>query len=238
MIYEVRLPVFEGPLDLLLHLIEKQELDITSISLAQVTDQYLDYVSRLERIDAAALADFLLVAAKLLLIKSQMLLPKPPEVEAEEEAVSEDLVRQLIEYKRFKEAARTLQERWDAGLRAYVRVAPPPELSREIDLGDVSSADLIEALRRALEEQPTLPVNNVVTPLVVSIEQKMRHIQRWLQRRPRVTFREMLARAKSRLEVIVSFLALLELIKQRRVRVEQKQLFGEIVITAREPPQK
>ena len=105
--YQVALPVFEGPLDLLLHLIERQELDITAISLAQVTNQYLEYLAGASERDPDNLADFLVVAAKLLLIKSRVLLPQPPAPPAaEEEDLGDDLVRQLVEYKRFKEAAR------------------------------------------------------------------------------------------------------------------------------------
>ncbi|RLC70356.1 MAG: chromosome segregation protein ScpA, partial [Chloroflexi bacterium] len=153
--YQVRLPVFEGPLDLLLHLIEREELDITSVSLAQVTDQYLTYLSLMEKPPAEVLADFLVVAAKLLLIKSRALLPQPPgSLSTEEEDVGEDLARQLIEYRRFKRVAESLRRREEAGLRAYLRLAPPPRLARPLDLEDVPLDDLVAAMRQALSVTP------------------------------------------------------------------------------------
>ena len=239
--YEVKLAVFEGPLDLLLHLIEREELDITRVSLAQVTDQYLEYISLLEELNAGALADFLVVAAKLLLIKSEMLLPRPPGVpgEEKEEDVGDELARQLIEYKKFKEAALELKQREEMGLRAYVRVAPPPKLERPfgwaqdrpLDLEDVSLADLVEAVRRAFNVRPPLPsVSEVVTPFTVTVAEKMALIKERLERQRRVSFNHLLAQAASRLEIIVTFLAVLELIKLNGVKVRQERLFGEIVI--------
>jgi len=231
--YEVRLAIFEGPLDLLLHLIEREELDITKVSLAQVTDQYLEYISLLEQLNAEILADFLVVAAKLLLIKSETLLPQPPRApgEEEEEDIGEELARQLIEYKKFKEAAIELREREEMGLRTYVRVAPPPKLERPLDLEDVSLTDLVEAVRRALDLRPPAPsVSGVVTPFTITVAEKMAFIEGKLKRQRRVSFNRLLTQATSRLEIIVTFLAVLELIKLKGVEVQQERLFGEIVI--------
>jgi len=239
MTYEVRLPVFEGPLDLLLHLIERQELDITVIALAQVTDQYLAHLRTMDRIDPAYLADFLVVAARLLLIKSRLLLPQPPVVEEEEEEdVGDELVRQLREYQRFKAAARLLAEREAQGLRSYVRVAAPPALPHRADLSGLTLDDLLAAMRRVFQEGPVVTVSRIVAPLVVSIGDKIAEIRGTLARRRRLLFSELTRRARSRVEVIVTFLALLELMKQRAVRARQEQLFGEIVVEAmdnREP---
>jgi len=239
--YEVKLAIFEGPLDLLLHLIEREELDITKVSLAQVTDQYLEYISLLEKLNAEALADFLVIAAKLLLIKSEMLLPRPPGApgEEEEEDVGDELTRQLIEYKRFKEAALELRQREEMGLRAYVRVAPPPKLERPfgwaqdrpLDLEDVSLADLVEAVQRALHVRPPTPsVSEVVAPFTITVAEKMAIIEERLERQRRVSFNRLLDQAASRLEIIVTFLAVLELIKLNGIEVQQERLFGEIVI--------
>jgi len=231
--YEVKLAVFEGPLDLLLHLIEREELDITRVSLAQVTDQYLEYLSLLEEINAEILADFLVVAAKLLLIKSEMLLPRPPGVpgEEEEEDVGDELARQLIEYKKFKEAALELRQREEMGLRAYVRVAPLPKLDRPLELGDVSLADLVEAVQRALDVRPPLPsVSGVVTPFTITVAEKMAFIEEILERQRQVSFNRLLAQAASRLEIIVTLMAVLELIKLKGIEVQQECLFGEIVV--------
>jgi segregation and condensation protein A len=238
--YEVRLPIFEGPLDLLLHLIEREELDITKVSLAQVTDQYLEYISLLEELNAEALADFLVIAAKLLLIKSQMLLPRPPGAadEEEEEDVGDELARQLIEYKKFKEAALELRQREEMGLRAYVRVAPPPKLERSLDLENVSLADLVEAVRRALDVRPPLPpVSKVVTPFTITVAEKMALIEGRLKRQQRVSFNHLLDQAASRLEIIITLMAVLELIKLKGIIVQQEQLFGEIFIFGRPPDQ-
>ena len=236
--YEVKLAVFEGPLDLLLHLIEREELDITKVSLAQVTDQYLEYISLLEELNAEALADFLVIAARLLLIKSQMLLPRPPTAPEEEEDVGDELARQLIEYKKFKEAALELRQREEMGLRAYVRVAPPPKLERPLDLEDVSLADLVEAVRRALDVRPPLPsVSEVVAPFTITVAEKMALIEETLSRQRRVSFNHLLDQVASRLEIIITFLAVLELIKLNGVVVQQEQLFGEIFIFGKPPDQ-
>jgi len=238
--YEVRLPIFEGPLDLLLHLIEQESLDITKISLAQVTDQYLDYISLLEELSAEALADFLVIAAKLLLIKSEMLLPRPPGApgEEEEEDIGDELAHQLIEYKRFKEAAGGLKQREESGLRAYVRIAPPPRLDKPLDLEDVSLADLVEAVQRALNVRPPRPpVSEVVTPFTVTVAEKMTFIEQKLERQQRVSFNQLLDQATSRQEIIVTFMAVLELIKLKGIEVRQDRLFGKIFIFGKPPNQ-
>jgi len=237
--YQVKLPLFEGPLDLLLHLIEREELDITKVSLAQVTDQYLEYISLLEELNAGILADFLVIAAKLLLIKSEMLLPRPPRAPGEEEEdVGDELTRQLIEYRKFKEAALALKRREERGLRAYVRVAPPPERflgwaqNRPLDLGEVSLSDLVEAVQHALDVRPPLPsVSEVVAPITITVAEKMALIEEKLRKQRRVSFNRLLDQAASRLEIIITFLAVLELIR-RGIEVQQERLFGEIVILA------
>jgi len=233
--YQVQLPTFEGPLDLLLQLVEREELDITTVSLAQVTDQYLAYLEEMERRRVKDLADFLVVAAKLLLIKSLALLPRPPSLAPETENVGDDLVQQLQAYKRFKEIASLLHERERQGLHSYVRIAPLPRPEAQLDLGDVTVDDLLAAVREALDAMPAPPVGEVVTPITVTIDQQIAHIEAQLARRRQVPFREVLSEATTRIEVIVTFLALLELIKQDRARVLQEELFGEIIIEQREP---
>jgi segregation and condensation protein A len=230
--YQVALPVFEGPLDLLLHLIEREELDITQVSLAQITNQYLDYLARLSDRDPESLADFLVVAAKLLLIKSRVLLPQPPTPPVyDEEDVGEDLVRQLIEYRRFKGAAHWLKEMDDQGLRAYLRLAGAPPLEQPVDLGDVTLDDLLVAVRQVLAVKPPAPsVDSTVPPVTITIADQMVFLERRVARSRTVSFRRLLGRATSRLEVIVTLLALLEMIKQRKVTVQQDRLFGDIQI--------
>jgi segregation and condensation protein A len=234
--YRVALPVFEGPLDLLLHLIERQELDITQVSLAQVTNQYLDYIGELKEHDPDSLADFLVVAAKLLLIKSRVLLPRPPApLSADMDGdIGQDLVRQLIEYRRVKQAAQWLREVEAQGLQSYIRLAPTPRLEPTVDIGDLTLDDLLEAMRDVLLVKPPEPsVNGTVAPVTITIADQMELIQKVTARGRSVSFIRLLKQATSRLEVIVTFLAVLEMVKQLRVTIGQDHLFGDILITGR-----
>jgi segregation and condensation protein A len=235
--YQVRLPVFEGPLDLLLHLIEREELDITTVALAQVTDQYMVYLAELERRQVKELTDFLVIAAKLLLIKSSALLPRPPALSPEAEDAGEDLVHQLQVYKRFKEIAALLHEREKQGLRGYVRIAPLPRLEPQLDLGGVTIRDLLDAVQEALDAVPAPPVGEVVTPITLTIADQIARIEERLAQHRQVHFRQVLSEATTRVEIIVTLLALLELIKQDRVQVWQERLFGQIVIQRQTPAQ-
>ena len=229
--YEIQLPVFEGPLGLLLQLIEREELDITTVALARVTDQYLVYLEELEQRQVKELADFIVVAAKLLLIKSLSLLSRPSEMSPEAEEAGDELVRQLQEYKRFKNIAGLLHEREKQGLHGYVRIAPTPHLEPQLDLDGVTFHDLVAVVQEALEAIPTTPsAGNVVTPSTVTIGEQITLIEERLTRQRQVGFREVLSDATTRVEVIVTLLAVLELIKRDQVRVRQEQLFGEIVI--------
>ncbi|MFL7795102.1 MAG: ScpA family protein [Anaerolineae bacterium] len=228
--YQIQLPIFEGPLDLLLHLVEREELDITTVALARITDQYLAYLAELERRQAKELAEFLVVAAKLLLIKSQALLPRPPALTPEEEDVGEDLVRQLQAYKRFKEIAASLHDREKQGLRSYVRVAPMPRLEPQLDTDNLNLNDLLICVQEALDAMPAPPVGEVVTPTTVTIGEQIARIENQLTRQNQVRFREFLSEATSRVEIIVTLWAVLELVKQKRARVRQDGLFGEIFI--------
>jgi segregation and condensation protein A len=228
--YEVRLPVYEGPLELLLHLIEREELDITVISLAQVTGQYLDYLSQLEEPRGSDLASFLVVAAKLLLIKSQSLLPRPPEPATGQEEVGDDLVRLLQAYRQFKEMASFLHEREELGMRSFVRIAARYRTEPHLDLSGVTLDDLVAAAREALHALPAEPVGGVVAPNIVTIEEQIGRIETHLTLHRRAQFREILSTAASRVEIIVSLLALLELVKRDRVRMYQEQLFEPIIV--------
>ncbi len=232
-IYEVHLPVFDGPLDLLLHLIEREKLDISVVSLAQVAGQFLDHVRDLEVVAPGTLADFLAVAARLVWIKSRLLLPQPRKAEDElEEDPGEALARQLREYKRFKEVAQALQGIAARGQRAFVRVAPAPEMERHLAGGEVSLADFLAAAVRAFAARPTAPpVDTVVTPLTLTIHDQIGLIAHLTAGGRPVTFSALLQRARHRVEVIVTLLAVLELLKRRKVVASQEGLFGEIMIT-------
>jgi segregation and condensation protein A len=231
--YQVALPVFEGPLDLLLHLIEREELDITQVSLAQVTNQYLEYLAQISERDPDNLADFLVVAAKLLLIKSRVLLPRPPTAALleDEEDVGDDLIRRLIEYKKFKEAAGWLKELDEQGLRSYVRMAGMPPLERTVDLGDITLDDLLTAVHEVLVITPPGPsVDEAIAPIIITIADQMNLIEQETANGHPVSFRRLLEQSRSRVEVIVTLLAVLEMVKQLRVTMQQDQLFGDIMI--------
>ncbi len=229
--FPVELPEYQGPLDLLLQLIEREELDITKVALAQVTDQYLAHVRTLERQNLGDIADFLIVAAKLILIKSEALLPRPPERAAGEEDPGDELARQLILYKKYKEIASALHERETEGLRTFLRTAAPPKVEAKLDISNVTPDDLWKAVTRALSLMPDAPsVSSVVAPSKITIRDRIRHIQHTLRSEGRVQFFELLKEATSRVEIVVTFLAVLELVKQRRVIAAQEKLFGDIVL--------
>lgn len=230
-IFPVDLPVYQGPLDLLLQLIEREELDITKIALAQVTDQYLAYVRTLEHNNLQDIADFLIIAARLILIKSEALLPRPPERNPGEEDPGEELARQLILYKKYKELSEMLRHREDEGLRTYLRTAAPPKLDPKLDVSNLSIDDLWKAVNRALALLPEGPkVSDVVVPPKITIRDKIRRIQQRLRGEGRVRFFDLLVEAQSRVEIMVTFLAILELVKQRRASALQEKLFGDIVV--------
>jgi len=230
----IQLPVFEGPLDLLLQLIEREELDITVISLAQVTDQYLAIIEEMGRRGLADLTAFLVVAAKLMWIKSRVLLPDYRPTTGEAEDVAADLVGQLEAYRRFKEIAQELARRQEEGLQAHVRVTPPRVASTWYDLEGVTLDALLAAAQEALNARPAEPVNNIIAPITITVDEQIAAIQAHLARQPRIRFDQVLSSASSRVEVIVTLLAVLELIKQDRVRVRQEGLFGPIFIEKRE----
>ncbi|MEA3407820.1 MAG: segregation/condensation protein A [Chloroflexota bacterium] len=230
--YTVSLDIFRGPLELLLRLIEAEELDITAISLAAVADQYLVHLKELQRAEPGSLADFLVVAAELLVIKSRVLLPQPQEDDEEEEQAWEsDLMSRLQAYKRFKEMACRLGQIEQRGQRSYVRLAPPPEIPRHVKPGQGDIEGLLRAFEEILERNPPrAPVDEVVPRLVVHIEDRIESILAKVCRHDKVTFSEFMREARSRMEIIVTFLAMLELIKRQRIRVSQEKAFGEIYL--------
>ncbi len=230
--YLVRLPLFEGPLDLLLHLIQKNELDITAISLALVADQFIEHLQTIGQVQADVIADFLVVAAKLLLIKSRLLLPKPPVAdEEEEEDPAELLARRLREYKKFKQAAGFLKHLEDQGRPCYVRVAPPPPMETRIDWEVISLDDLLAALQRLLErEEEMQPVAALVAARKVTVREKIEWIEQLIREGRQVSFQRVVGRNGSRIDIVVSLWAVLEMIKRGRLHAHQSELFGEIYL--------
>jgi segregation and condensation protein A len=227
--YTVITPVYEGPLDLLLQLIERAELDVTSLALAQVTDQYLEHLNNLSDRDPDEVSAFLVVAARLLQIKSEALLPRPPQREPGEEDPGQALARQLIVYKRFKELANILLQREIGHLRTYPRQAPPPHLDLGVDLSGLTIEDLLAAANWVFSQQVDVPtLSTVVPPPRVTIRQKISLIAEFLRQHRKGTFEQLLDDRRYRLDVVVTFLALLELVKRSMVVAQQDALFGRI----------
>lgn len=228
MAYLVKLEHFEGPLDLLLQLIEREELSITEVSLAKITDDYLTIVRSAKEIQPDELADFLVVAAKLILIKSQALLPGL-EIEAEE---GPSLADQLKLYKEFLEASRGLESRIREKHFMFGRKKPlierVPEFLPPPRLAGEALAHTFRLVLKSLE--PLLRLPKAAIERAISIQEKIARIRTMILDRVAVKFGEVMKEAKSRTEVIVSFLALLELVKQRAIEAKQDSLFHEITL--------
>jgi segregation and condensation protein A len=227
--YKVQTPVYEGPLDLLLNLIEHAELDITTVSLASVTDQYLAYINSMEQLNADEISAFLVIAAKLIQIKSEALLPRPPVLDMGEEDTGQALVDQLKLYKRFKEIGGWLSAREQANLRTYLRVAPPPKVEPKLDLSNITLEKLVKAAEEAFaKEKAKKPLATVISAPRVTIREKIDMITKMMKDVERSSFSVLVKDSTSRLEIVVTFLAMLELIKRYRVQAHQEGLFTDI----------
>ena len=227
--YSVSTPLFSGPMDLLLQLIEKAELDITRLALAQVTDQYLQHIQNLPAdINADEVSSFLVMAARLLQIKSEMLLPRPPAPQPESLDSGELLARQLIIYRRFKDIALLLENNESANLHTYLRLASFPKIKGAVELEGLTLEELLAAALRVFSPQEHLSLATVISPYRVTIREKIGLIARFLNLGQRGTFRQLLAEKPHRLDVVVTFLAILELIKRQLVYTAQNGLFEEI----------
>jgi segregation and condensation protein A len=227
--YKVQTPVYEGPLDLLLNLIERAELNITAISLATVTDQYLSYLHGLEQLKPDEISSFLVIAAKLVQIKSEALLPRPIEREPGEEDPGVELVELLILYKRYKEIAGWLVERQENNLRTYLRVAPPPKVEAKLDLSNLTLEGLLAAAESAFSKsQKKEALGTIISAPRVTIREKIEYITRTMKNIQRMTFSGLITDKATRIEIVVTFLALLELIKRYKISAVQNELFGDI----------
>ena len=229
--YTVQTAIYEGPLDLLLDLIERAELAITSLSLAAVTEQYLEYLHNLEETHADEISAFLVIAAKLVQIKSEALLPRPPIRQPGEEDTGALLVEQLRLYKRFKQVANLLGEREAQNLRTYLRLAPPPKIEGKLDLSNITIVDLIAAAREVYaKETEKQALGTVISAPKVTIREKIEMISKRLGTAEHARFRELLGENPTRIEIVVTFLALLELVKRYQVAARQDGLFADIEI--------
>jgi segregation and condensation protein A len=232
--FQVRLQQFEGPLDLLLHLIREQELDIYDIPIARVTDQYLLYLQRMEQLDLDVAGEFLVMAATLIELKSRLLLPRPPAPAVEEGPDPRaELVQRLLEYEKYREVASLLRDQEETCRLLYSRtVEVDPEELPPVPSGAVTTADLLAALKRVLERASAEKAPAAVIPRRrITLRLKMGEILRRLRESGgRLLFHDLFSPERTRTEVVMAFLALLELLRQRRVDAAQERCLGEIVI--------
>ncbi len=240
--YKVSLEAFEGPLDLLLHLIRKEEVDIYDIPIGRITEQYLLYLDRMRALDINVAGEFVVMAATLMLIKSRMLLPKddrPKEDDTEEEALDPrlDLVRQLVEYKRYKDAANTFAYRELLRGATFPKGGTPDPLPPDEDLaakklGDIGIHELFQAFQRVLERSQEKVSFGHLKMQRWSVPDKMHGILGRLSVVEALPFEELFTPEAPKGEVIVTFVALLELLRLRHLIVLQSETFGPLTITA------
>ncbi len=234
MSYKLKLDIFEGPLDLLLYLIKKNDINVYDIPIAKITDQYMEYIEMMKLLDLEFVGDFLVMAATLMQIKSRMLLPPDPSQEEEEADPRDELVRKLQEYKVFKEIADHLKTMETERQKLFPRkmdedlLKEMEEESKEVYF-EASLFDLINAFTKALNRFKESPVYEV-RPEEFTVEQKIHDILHALLRQPRVLLTEFFVNTSSKMEVIVTFMAILELIRLREIKVMQKRLFSDIEV--------
>jgi segregation and condensation protein A len=229
---QVQLEIFEGPLDLLLHLIKKNEVSITDIPIAVITEQYLATLEVMQSLNLDVAGEFLVMAATLVHIKSRMLLPVTDD-DAEEEGPDPraELVQRLLEYQRFKDAADQLERRDVLSRDVFVRAAPPAEEVDPPGFREVSVFELLTALRRVMERLPKEAVHEVSLEKI-TVREKMTLLLDILRTQGPTLFESLFAEVKTRMEVVVTFLAMLELVKVRAIRIFQEEMSGPIQIEA------
>jgi len=233
--YKLKLEIFEGPLDLLLYLIKKDDIDINDIPISQITEQYMQYINMMKMLDLDVVGDFLVMAATLMQIKSKMLLPPVPNEQPEEEIDPRDeLARRLLEYKKFKEIAEALKQKETLRQDFFGRNIDPDALaqlkeeSKEIYY-EASLFDLISALSEALKKAPEEVIHEIITE-EFTVEKKLHDILHLLLKESSIRLHDLFQRARTKIEIIVTFLAVLELIRLKELIAVQKGVFGEIEV--------
>jgi len=235
--YKVKLEVFEGPLDLLLYLIKRDEIDIYDIPIEHITRQYLEYLEAFQVLDLDIAGEFVVMAANLIYIKSRSLLPVHQQSEEETEEETDprwELVRQLLEYKKFKEASELLGQREVHQSNLFARNPEPPEVSSERPLSEVSIFDLINAFQKVLKRVHKTEDLREIFEENYTVSDKIEFVLRMTSSRVALKFSELFVSAATRTEIVVTFLALLELIRLKQIGVRQSEDFGEIELTRRE----
>lgn len=243
----VKLPVFEGPLDLLLHLIDKNKIDIYDIPIVEITDQYLDYIRQMEKADLDVMSEFLVMAATLLDIKCRMLLPKEKNEEGEEEDPRAELVQQLLEYKMYKYMSYELRERMQDACRSVYRTPDFPkevlEYREPVDTADLLEQITLEKLHgifRSIQKRQEDKIDPIRSKFgkiereEVSLADRMTYVERYAVQNRHFSFRNLLEQQAGKVQLIVTFLAVLELMKTGKIRISQEELFGDIEIESLE----
>lgn len=240
--YKVKIPVFEGPLALLMHLIEKNEVDIYDIPIAVITEQYLEYLDMAGEIDLELTSEFLVMACTLLTIKAKMLLPKPKIANEEVEEVDprQELIDKLLEYKEYKEKASSLKDLEEGQGKVYWRQIDEVQLLKEFPppnpIGNVTLEDLLEAFQNVLTRLEVENETVSITREEVSLQDRISYIQTRLREKPRgLAFSDLFEKKISREKVVVTFLAVLELTRRGVIMVRQHCLFADIIIFSRDP---
>lgn len=232
--YKVKLEIFEGPLDLLLYLIKKDEIDIYDVSIGRITKQYLDYINTFKMLNVELASEFIVMAANLMYIKSRELLPKsqqPPDDEAEEDDPRWELIRQLVEYKKFKDAAQFLGTQEIKTQDFFATTPEVPDLSAAAAVPSKAGIfDLIRAFQRVLKRFEGANELREIVADKWTVSDKIEHLLETVPVGGRVVFDTLFSSAASRSEVIVTFLAVLELIKLNHLEIEQERLLGQIIV--------
>jgi segregation and condensation protein A len=231
--YRVKLEIFEGPLDLLLYLIKKDEIDIYDIPIARITEQYLGYLRLMEQLDIAVAGDFLVMASTLIYIKSKMLLPPDPALAGQEELGEDprtELVEQLLEYQKFKAAANMLHSRGEIEAACYTRA--PLETDKNNPEVAATVFDLLRVFREILQRAESIAEIEIARD-EMTMSEKLAQIRAALSERSEINVRELFELARSKRELILTFLAFLELVKEAEISLIQQKLFGEIIARKR-----
>lgn len=242
----VKLQVFEGPLDLLLHLIDKNKIDIYDIPIVEITKQYMDYIKAMKKEDLNIMSEFLVMAATLLDIKCRMLLPKETNEEGEEEDPRQDLVDQLLEYKMYKYMSYELKDRQvDAEQVMYKEPTIPEEVLKyeepvdmDVLLGDLNLTKLNQIFRDVMKKQvdkidPVRSKFGKIEKEEVTLSDKLDYIRDYVKKHREFCFRKLLEKQKTKTQIVVSFLAVLQLMKEGVITIAQEQPFDDIIIMAK-----
>ena len=247
MALSVKLQVFEGPLDLLLHLIDKNKIDIYDIPIVEITDQYLEYIRQLETEDMNVMSEFLLMAATLLDIKCRMLLPREVNEEGEEEDPREELVQKLLEYKMYKYMSFELKDRQLDADKNYFKpptipkegAAYQPPVDYDAPFADISLRRLHEIFQATLKRQedkidPIRSQFGKIEKDEINMDEKLGYIQNYIRTHKTFSFRRLLEKDYNKMEIVITFLTILEMMKMGQITIEQDNLFDDIIITSNE----